>query len=362
MIYYLDSYLSEVLNPNENFAREIMELHSMGVTGGYTESDVVELTRALTGWGVCKKLTADVDDPLAPCIDDLWWLADPEGQWTAHFDPSRHDCGSKTIFAGTPQETVFPDTCASPADGLNNMQIALDAVAGHPSTAPYVSRKILELLVSDTPDQAMVDALVAVWNDPGNPHGVGDLREVTRAALELSAFSDLATTRAKIKTPFEHFMSALRNLRGTTDGQTSLVSQSFPGKEGYIFRARHVPFYNLVPTGWPEAGSEWIDSNSILERQNFGMHVALVNGANFGTDLIALLNDHGIATTPGNAEAIVDFLSVRLFGSLLPPADRQRTLDFLLTADDGSPDPDYTEYRIRQTAGVMLGYAQFMAQ
>jgi hypothetical protein len=242
------------------------------------------------------------------------------------------------------------------------MEIALDAIAAHPSTAPFVSRKILQLLVTDEPTQAMVDTLVAEWNDGGNPHGSGDLREVTRAALTLSEFQDMAASGYKVKSPFEHFMSAIRALRGSTDGMTAILGSLFGGEPGYMIQSKHLLFYNLIPTGWPEVGDEWIDTNTILVRQNYGMHLALSSNPAFGTDLIALLNDSGVSTAPGNAAGIVDFLSEVLYGGQLPPGDRQRALDFLLTDDDGLPDPNYTETRIRQTAGIMLGFAQFKMQ
>ncbi len=361
MILYLDSNLNLASAPNENFSREIMELYSMGVNGGYTQLDVEELSRALTGWTICKKETANLNDPLAPCIVD-YIQPNPPGDWRAHFDVSQHDCTAKVLFQGTPQEVSFPDTCSTPNDGVNDLQIALDAIAAHPSTAPFISRKILQLLVTEEPTQEMIDALVAVWDNPGNPAGIGDMREVTRAALTLDAFLDLAGTKNKVMTPFEHFMTAIRAVRGTTNGTNVLISQSFPGKPGYLFRAKHPLFSNEVPTGYSELGADWVDTNSILERQNYGMHLALVDTTNFGSKPITLLNDNGISTTPGNAPAIVDFLSRRLYGSLLPPVDRQRAINFLLTADNGTPDPNYNDQRIRQLLGLLLGFAQFQLQ
>lgn len=328
----------------------------MGVDGGYTELDVAELARVLTGWTICKKELADVDDPLAPCIAN-YWEALPEGQWTAHFDPADHDCTTKTLFLGTPQETVFADTCSSVNDGVNELATALDSIVAHPSTSRFISKKILQLLVTDEPTDEMIDILVAEWNDAGHPQGVGDLREVTRAALELDIFLDLAAVPSKVKTPMEHFISGYRAIRGETDGIDKIL--------GYIINGNHIPFFNLIPTGFSELGDDWIDTNAFQRRQNFGVELALttaIDRPNFNSDPVALLNANGVSTAPGNATAIVDFLALALFGDDLGPGDRQLAVDFLLSGDDGVPDPSYDDTRIRQAVGLMLGFGDFQKQ
>ena len=167
------------------------------------------------------------------------------------------------------------------------------------------------------------------------------------------AMMDPDRVHTKIKTPFEHFVSAMRATRASTDGQTALISA--------VVAAQHIPHYNSVPTGWPEDGGSWIDTTNTLVRQNFGIDLSRENLVTFGSDPIALLNDNGVSTAPGNSEAIVDFLAGALFAGAWTPAERQQAIDFLDTNDHGAPQL-YNDVRIRDVVGFLLGYPQFQEQ
>jgi uncharacterized protein (DUF1800 family) len=352
MIVFLDTISNVVGAPNENYAREVLELYSMGVDGGYTQTDVEQLARVFTGWTFCRKSPSDASNPLAPCIATYWDAAIP-GTWAANFLTAYHDCGSKTLFAGTPQQLVLASTCGNPAAQVQELETALDAIAAHPSTRAFISRKILEKFVSDDPDPSMVDALVAEWNDASNPHGVGDMREVLRAALALPVFLDPDHTGSKAKTPLEHDISAFRAVRGRTNGSSQVFN--------YLTQAQYLPYLNTVPTGWSEKGDDWIDTYNLLVRQNFGIALGSNSGTNFGSDPLALLTANGVPTAPGNAAAIVDFLVDAMMAGALTPAERQKAIDFLNTDDSGVPS-NYNNARIRDLVGFLLGYAQFQEQ
>jgi uncharacterized protein (DUF1800 family) len=352
MIIYLDTISSVAGAPNENYPRELMELHTMGVDGGYTQQDVEELSRVVTGWSLCKKSPPNVNDPLAPCLA-AYWDDDVPGSIVATFVPGLHDCTQKLLFSGTPQQVTVPDTCAAPNDGVDDLFLALDAIVAHPATARFVSRKILEQFVTEDPGPALVDVLVAEWNDASNPEGVGDLKAVLAAALSLEEFRDPGRIRTKIKTPLEQFVSALRATRGETDGATVVL--------GYLVNAQHIPHYNPVPTGWPETGASWLDTNNYLERQNFAIALLGSESPSFGSEPIDLLNDNGVSTAPGNSPAIVDFFVDALFGGGVTPVERQAALDFLDTNASGVPAP-YDDVRIRQLVTFLLGYPQFQEQ
>ncbi len=352
MIIFLDTITNVVAAPNENYAREILELSSMGVDGGYTQTDVERLAMVFTGWNFCRKSPANAGDPLAPCLANYWDTATP-GAWVANFLSNRHDCTSKVLFQGTPQQVTIASTCGNPTAQVQELEIALDAIVAHPSTPRYISKKILERFVTDSPDTALVDALVLEWNQSGNPHGVGDMREVLRAALTSAAFLDPDRVGSKIKTPLEHFVSAFRAIRGKTNGNSQVFN--------YLTRAQYLPYLDPVPTGWPENGDDWLDTNNTLERQNFGIQLAAATGSNFGSDPLALLVAHGIPTAPGNAAAVVDFLSDVLFGGALTSAERQNAIDFLNTDDNGN-QATYNNARIKDLVGFLLGYAQFQEQ
>jgi len=357
MIVFLDTDSNVKSAPNENFARELMELHTMGVDGGYTQQDVVTLARVFTGWNVCKKADADAGDPLAACIprNTYGTASEPPGQWVRNFRINQHDTGQKILFAGTPYQAVIPDTSANPANGINDADLALDAIVAHPSTARFIAKELLQRFVDENPPSSMIDTVVAAWSNPANPRGVGDLREVLRAVLALQEFKSPDFVGRKIKTPFEHVASALRTVRGKTDGATITRLYLTPLQEVF-----HV---NPVPTGYSELGGDWLDTNNFLVRQNFGLDLGSRTGTAFGNDVIGLLNANGVATAPApnNAPAIVDFLSEAMFGSALTGAERQAAIDYLNTDDTGAVSP-YNDARIRETAGFLLGYPQFIEQ
>ncbi|ANM31890.1 hypothetical protein ABI59_23480 [Acidobacteria bacterium Mor1] len=356
MMIYLDTIVSTGGNPNENFPRELLELYMMGVDNGYTQTDVEELSRVFTGWRVCQKALANLDDPLAPC-QAFYWIE--TGDWTANFDPTLHDCTAKTLFSGTPHETLIPDTCDGlgqpTAAGVDDVYLALDAIFDHPSTAEFISTKLLQRFVSENPTQPMIDAVVAVWNDGGNPAGIGDVRAVLTEIMAQGLLNpDLAGS--KIKTPWEHVSSALRATRGNTDGISVLLD--------YMTRMGHLPGFNDVPTGFAEDGAAWIGTNNMLERQNYGRILGFydpVSLPEFNSDVMGLLSDNGISTAPGNAEAIVNFFIDRFFAGSVTEAERQLAVDFLNTDPDGVPS-DYDEARIREVVGLLLGYPHFMEQ
>jgi uncharacterized protein (DUF1800 family) len=201
----------------------------------------------------------------------------------------------------------------------------------------------------------MIDNVVAEWNDASNPHGKGDLREVLRAVLGQARLRDPDAVGNKIKTPFEHVVSAMRAVRGKTDGPTVY--------RGYLQRLQEQFHLNAVPTGYPELGGDWIDTNNLLDRQNFGYDVSTRTAATFGADVIGLLNANGVSTAavPNNAAAIVDFYAGVLYGGALTPAERQEAIDYLNTDDNGVVS-NYTDSRIRETVGFLLGFAQFLEQ
>ena len=352
MLIYLDTIYSIAGNPNENYPRELMELHTMGVGGGYTQHDVEEVSRVITGWSICKKAPEDVADPTALCLSDYWDDAVP-GSIVATFVWQQHDCTEKILFEGTPEEVTIPATCGNPINGVDDLFLALDAIVAHPSTARFISTKILQRFVTDEPSQQMIDEMVAVWNDSNNPAGVGDIQALLEAAVTMDAFFDPDGFGSKIKTPLEHFTSAFRATRGGTDGVTEVIN--------FLEAAQHLPHFNPVPTGWPEDGESWIGTNNMLERQNFGIALLPQGGQVFGTDVLGLLQDNGVSTLPGNASAIVDFLAGALFGGALTPAERQVAIDYLNTDDLGNPS-DYNDLRIRDTVALMLGYPHFQEQ
>ena len=214
---------------NENYARELMELHTLGVDGGYTQADVTEAARILTGWTIEK----------------------PNESGAFRFNPLVHDAGSKQILG-----VVFP-AGRGEAEGEH----LLDLLARHPATATFIATKLAQRFVSDTPPAALVQRAAETFR-----HTDGDLREVVRTIVTSEEFFSAAAWRAKVKSPFEVVVSALRAMDAGVD--TTARSAALVARLGQGI------YQHQAPNGWPETGDGWINTGAILNRINFGMALA----------------------------------------------------------------------------------------
>ncbi len=214
---------------NENYGRELLELHTLGVDGGYTQRDVIEVARALTGWTV----------------------AAPAQGGGFVFRPEWHDADPKTIL-GEP----FPA-----GRGEDEGERVLDLVARHPSTARFVARKLCVRFVSDSPSAALVGRAADAFARSG-----GDVRATLAVILHSPEFFGRPAYRAKVKTPFELVASAARALGASAD--------TTPRTAQLVARLGQPMFGHQAPDGWPETGAAWLNTGSILNRINFGEAVA----------------------------------------------------------------------------------------
>ncbi len=215
---------------NENYARELLELHTLGVDGGYTQQDVIEVARALTGWGT--------NPPR-------------QGGGGFVFRPQAHDAGEKVVLGRR----------LGAGRGIEDGEDVLDIVSRHPSTALFLSRKLAIRFVSDEPPDDLVERAAATFTRTD-----GDIREVVRTIVTSPEFFSRTAYRAKVKSPFEVTVSALRALGASAD--TTAFSASLVGRLGQ-------PLYgHQAPNGWPETGPAWINTGAILNRINLGIVVA----------------------------------------------------------------------------------------
>ena len=214
---------------NENYARELLELHTLGVDGGYTQQDVIQVARAFTGWS----------------------LEEPRQSGQFLFRPVLHDAGVKTVLGVT-----------LPAGrGIEDGQQVLDIVARHPSTARHIATKLVTRFVSDSPPEALIERAAATFTRTD-----GNIREVVRTIVTSPEFFSRSAYRAKVKSPFEVVVSALRALGAEPD--------STPRTAQIIARLGQPLYQHEAPNGWPETGEAWINAGAILNRINFGMQVA----------------------------------------------------------------------------------------
>lgn len=211
---------------NENYAREIMELHTLGVEGGYTQKDVQEVARCLTGWTLDR----------------------PRQGTQFVFRAFMHDNGEKIVLG-----QKIPA-----GGGIKDGEMVIDILAHRPSTAKFISTKLVRRFVSDTPPQALVDRATAVYTKTD-----GDIREMLRTIFTSPEFNSREAYRAKIKSPFELAVSAVRALGA--DLNAPLQTAQFIAKMGqplYLYQA---------PTGYPDRADQWVNTGALLERLNFGL-------------------------------------------------------------------------------------------
>ena len=214
---------------NENYGRELLELHTLGVDGGYTQQDVINVARALTGWTI------------RPAAAGGGFI----------FRPEMHDAGEKIVLGRKLKANR----------GIEDGEDVLDIVARHPSTAKYIATKLARRFISDNPPQAVIDRAAAVFTRTD-----GDIREVVRSIITSNEFYSQKAFRSKVKSPFEVVVSALRAMNAQPDS-TPRTAQAI----AYLGQ----PIYgHQAPNGWPETGEAWMNTGAILNRINFGMAAA----------------------------------------------------------------------------------------
>jgi uncharacterized protein (DUF1800 family) len=213
---------------NENYGREIMELHTLGVKGGYTQDDVIAVARCFTGWTVTS----------------------PENPQFA-FAAFMHDFGAKTVLG---------HRIAAAGGEQDGLQV-IDILAHHPSTARFISRKLAQRFVADDPPQALVDRMAQTFIKTD-----GDLRAVMETMVASPEFFSEGAWQSKIKSPFEVVVSAVRALKGETTDTFTLVQKVADLGE---------PLYSkLEPTGYSNTGDTWLSASGVLGRMNFSAALA----------------------------------------------------------------------------------------
>jgi uncharacterized protein (DUF1800 family) len=242
MLFYLDNFQSvkadlDANNKNrkvkrglnENYGRELMELHTLGVNGGYTQQDVTEVARCFTGWTILE----------------------PRKGGGGFYNDKLHDKGEKVVLGH-----VIPA-----GGGMDDGEKVLDILATHPSTAHFISKELAQRFVADNPPDSLVESMAQTFLASG-----GDIREVMKTMLDSKEFWSQGAYRAKLKTPFEMVASSVRALGADVTDAWQLANQV--GSLGE-------PLYRKQePTGYSNMNSEWVNSAALLNRMNFGLQLA----------------------------------------------------------------------------------------
>jgi len=313
MLHYLDNDTSTVTRPNENYARELLELHTMGTDGGYTQADVEQVARCFTGWGMQSR-AAGLNAGLF------------------RYNPNAHNTTQKVIFDNTPQRRVIP--ARSAAAGIQDGLDVLDALLTHPSTARFIAKKLTRWFIGEDAPQSLINSVAATFSATN-----GDIKAMIRTALAPNA---LASATPKLKRPFHIFMSGLRSLPTLVSSTSTLRS--------LLDAAGHRPFYWGPPDGYPDTTVYW--SGFLVSRWNFGASLMFVsNGGNPGisgvmVDVSTFLD--GLDTV----DEMMTRIAEALYGGEMPTAERARIAQYL-SVSSGS------QTRQRDAIGLTIGSPSF---
>lgn len=313
MTLYLDNNTNVVGAPNENYAREIFELFSMGVNNGYTHDDIVEAARVFTGWTV------------------------RNGRF--HFDPGLHDYGQKTVLGRTyPAGRGF----------IEGVELIND-VAMRSQTADYITWKLVQLLVDDEPPAGIWSAASTTFQNTN-----GDIAEVLRTITSHADFrSNTAYRGNKTKTPLEFVVSAAR----------AIEAFPMPFTLPYYTEAMGMDLYEMAdPTGFEEIGVFWIDTNSVLNRWNAVSDLVTNrgNGRMFSTDLERFLLKYQI----DERDELLDFFSLITTGGREGSGVRAIAEGWMTSNDPAGfvLDDATIDYRVRQTLSLFMRLPEFNKQ
>jgi uncharacterized protein (DUF1800 family) len=238
MLFFLDNYTNRadvnqggrvVPGINENYGRELLELHTVGVDAGYSQNDVREAARVFTGWG----------------IDNIR----DAGNFV--FRANQHDRGAKSVFG--------LDVPAG--GGKEEGDRLLDYLSSHPATARFISWRLAQRFVADDPPPRIVDRMASTFLSSG-----GDLREVMKTMLGSAEFWAEAFGDGKVRTPFEYVASAIRAVEGQVTSARGIAQQLNNMGMGL--------YASVPPTGYSNRGTEWLNPSSHLARMNFGLDLA----------------------------------------------------------------------------------------
>jgi uncharacterized protein (DUF1800 family) len=260
MLFYLDNWQSVAANPpnphrpkqgrrglNENYARELLELHTMGVDGGYTQKDIIEVARCFTGWTIKA----------------------PQKGGGFDYNDKVHDKDEKIVLGHV----------IAAGGGMGDGEKVLDILAHHPSTARFIATSLARRFVADNPPPQLIERMADKFRKSD-----GDIRVVMKTMLDSKEFWSQGAYRAKVKTPFEMVVSSLRALNAQVDNTIGLAK---------VVTDLGQPLYRkLEPTGYSAQNAEWVNSAALLARMNFALALAQnkipgvkIDPAQFGTSV-----------------------------------------------------------------------------
>jgi uncharacterized protein (DUF1800 family) len=244
---------------NENYARELMELHTLGVDGGYTQKDIVEVAKCFTGWtiadprGYRRAAAATIQGTEDRRMDRLQrsqGVPDDVDSGEFYFNSRWHESGAKNVLGQKIDE-------GGVKDGLK----VIDTLVAHPSTAKFIAKKLAVKFVSDTPSDALVGRVADAFQK-----SKGDIKTTLKALFNDKEFFAAENYRTKIKSPFELAVSSIRALGADTNASPAMLAM--------LNKLGEVPYGYQAPTGYPDTAEDWVNTGALLERLNFAVAIA----------------------------------------------------------------------------------------
>ena len=284
---------------NENYAREVMELHTLGVNGGYSQQDIKEVARCFTGWtivdprgyrGIAAKMIAGDEQKRGKRLAKVTGIPEDAAAGTFYFNEKAHDKGEKIVMGQKINE-----------GGIKDGEKVIDILVKSPATAKFIARKLAVKFVNDNPSEAFVNRIAAAFSKSN-----GDIKLTLRAIFTDDEFYAPENYKAKIKTPFEVTVSAIRAIGADTNGGQIQAMLNKMGEQLYGWQA---------PTGYPDTAEDWVNTGALLERMNFAIALSSNRIPGTKTDLAQFLNGHD----PDDKNIVLDkFLNLILHGEVLP--------------------------------------------
>ncbi len=297
---------------NENYAREIMELHTLGVDGGYTQQDVTELARVFTGWTI----------------------AGPQQGGGFVFRLQLHDVGPKTVLG-----IRFPA-----GGGIEEGEKMIHVLAHQPATAHHIAFELCQRLVADEPPPALVDRVAKKFLATD-----GDLRETVKAVIESPEFWSPQFYRAKVKSPFEYEISAVRAIGATISDPAAIVR---------MLQQIGEPLYgSQPPTGYSDVAASWVNTGALMSRLNFALALAANRIPGVKGDVTTLIPPDAAA----DPRQSVGALAVALTGGDLAPETR-RTIEARVSESPTAQQDPWANTQLPVVAGLILGSPEFQRQ
>ncbi len=307
MLFYLDSIKNNKSEPNENYARELLELHTMGVDGGYQHHDIIALAKIFTGWHVRNNMF--------------------------YFNDRQHDYSDK-IFLGKTIGGV----------GVEEGERVLEILSSHPATARYICEKLIIFFV----DEGMLPSLNQTCMTAFLTHQ-GHIGEVLKTIFASSEFNDVKYRRNKVKTPLEYVLTSMRNLD---------IDYNFDELPG-VLRTMGMPLLeNDIPTGWSEIGEDWISTDLLRQRIQFAFVLNTWIIRDTPQFWLSRLKQKGLFT----AEEILGYFNQILFGDKMNKTGWDVALQRLNTSTPINLNEPDDEYRLRELLTLLMTFPGYQYQ